>query len=86
MLGAQIREHLFLKWEDQGKSPRTHDIFELNLETPSTMLAHRGAQYIFMKRKKGREGGREGRRKDGNLPSAKERKGRRSCVCRLLAK
>lgn len=49
VLGAQSREHLFLKWDDLRRPPRIHDIFELNLETPSTMLAHQGALYMYFK-------------------------------------
>lgn len=48
-LGTQSREHLLLKLENQGRTPKTHNVFELNLETPSTMLVHQGAQYIFIK-------------------------------------
>lgn len=60
--GAMTPEHLFLKWEDQGRPPRTHDTFELDLETPSTAMNHCRARYIFIKRKKeGGEGKKEGR-------------------------
>ena len=60
--GAMTPEHLFLKWEDRGRPPRTHDTFELDLETPSTAMNHRHARYTFIKGKKeGKEGKKEGR-------------------------
>ena len=53
---------------------RTRDIFEPDLETPSFMLAHRGACiYSLRERRKGR---RERRKEEGwNLLSTEERKG-----------
>lgn len=48
VLGTQSREHLFPKWEDQGRPPKTRNVFELDLETLNTVLAHQDAQHVFI--------------------------------------
>lgn len=48
-LGTQSSEHWLLRWEDQRRPPSIYGIFELDLETPSTMLAHPSSLYILIK-------------------------------------
>lgn len=62
VLGTPSWGHLFFKWEDQERPPRTRDIAELDLETQSAMLAHQDTQHIFNERKKE---GRKRRKKEG---------------------
>lgn len=71
MLGTLSWGHLFLTWEEQERPSRIRGLSELDLEAQSTMLVHQDARHIFNERKKE---GRGGKRKDGDLPSAEERK------------
>lgn len=62
--GARNPGHLFLKCEDWGRPPRTHDILELDLgNTKHHAGTSRCSVYIYLSER--RKGGRKRRKKKG---------------------